>query len=571
MKRIKPNPGFLDLLGAATNVAVGTNAVLNVKEQLKRQAEDARRVIFDPVDETDAPDTAANPFLDTLGGLNLAADLYSKVDDEWDEAERAAQRKRGRKMKRGRRNPITEQINIPSHLSASLGDEHINDILNSENPIETVQIFWNQAVAEDDYWGAQHYSELYAAILAASTEYRDFLINTYGTENPAFTVSVEAPAVRESVDVKALTMGGAMRKGKRQLRAAAKRQPKWAVERNPYKQGKDLTYIGVDDWLIFAKDAEGNLYTKSVEGHPLWYDLALRQGVDVTDTLALGDMGTRPGEIENLFVPELFRSGEWNQMFFERDETGTPAAELEKLFKQRNPLKRGKRHAGRNISELVAAGFPHNQAVAIGLKAAGVSRNPEWVLQQIVAAENKEDAENTLATFRLQEGFLGGRILEPVNQQGKDYWRVQMFWEDAPNVTSEELQAAGLLRVIHPATFSGGAAMLQNPTRRKRTRYALLINPDEQNPKGSHKVVTREDLIKAYAAMQGAYNDAAEAQAAYKAGRAGKSKLSRALSHSRRAEKRYRDILPQSRPRQRRNLILSLACSTGRITLTTAR
>jgi len=51
--------------------------------------------------------------------------------------------------------------------------------------------------------------------------------------NPSFTVNVDVPGVRESVDVKALTTGGALRVGRRKLRAATKVKPRWTVEKNP--------------------------------------------------------------------------------------------------------------------------------------------------------------------------------------------------------------------------------------------------------------------------------------------------------------------------------------------------
>lgn len=58
--------------------------------------------------------------------------------------------------------------------------------------------------------------------------------------NPTYTVHVSTPSVNESVEVKGpfLTTGGALRRGKHKLRSAAKVQPKWSVERNPYESGE---------------------------------------------------------------------------------------------------------------------------------------------------------------------------------------------------------------------------------------------------------------------------------------------------------------------------------------------
>lgn len=53
-------------------------------------------------------------------------------------------------------------------------------------------------------------------------------------KNPSYTVSVSAPSINESVDVKGpfLTTGGALRKGKARLRSAVKVHPKYSVEKN---------------------------------------------------------------------------------------------------------------------------------------------------------------------------------------------------------------------------------------------------------------------------------------------------------------------------------------------------
>ena len=203
--------------------------------------------------------------------------------------------------KNGKRNPFTGAINIPSEISARLGDEHINDILNTENPIDTLSVLRDKAETEGDYWGANDYTSLIHLLIYAGVQVPEYLqseqnprrfedisigewfsfegsnkqyqktgARTYfdpdlktqqekyaqiyklkdtakarrergqirvgsinAKVNPQFTVSVDAPAIRESVDVRAFTVGGAMSKGKRKLRGATKIKPKWTVEKNP--------------------------------------------------------------------------------------------------------------------------------------------------------------------------------------------------------------------------------------------------------------------------------------------------------------------------------------------------
>lgn len=346
MKRnAENNPGLIDALGRLGAFASGTNAIIDAHDKLVR-----KRVI--------------KPL---IGGR--------------------------RTVKKARRNGTVSHVDLPDDIVNRLGRETVDAIFASEDPAGTVRALMARAAEENDYWALEDYTRLLAILLAGGgldwdeTERKTeqnpisedaFIIkkgknyklyvaeggkqlfvkqdkdlgdlqhwaewNGYRVAvlNPAYTVHVSAPSVSEQVEVHALTQGGALRKGRARLRGKAKPHPRWSVERNPQgKFGSELTYIGSDDWLIFAKDAEGNLYSKSVEGHWLWYDIGKQQGIDVNDTFALGNVGTNPGDIENYFVPELFARGLWGTTFFEREDSGTTATELEAAFKvKQNPSRK---------------------------------------------------------------------------------------------------------------------------------------------------------------------------------------------------------------------------------------
>jgi hypothetical protein len=228
-----------------------------------------------------------------------------------DRYQRIGERK-SRKVKRSKRNPpFTADINIPDEIIDRFGNEHINDIFNTEYPAETLRALIAQAVTEDDYHAAGDYTQLLAIIEGAEgravnpfdpqtlareiarrsatgdrlgypgnaaavviarrhPEIFDILphkkkgmywVVVRKQRNPSFTVNVDLPAVRESVDVKALTVGGALRKGKRQLRSAAKVHPKWSVEKNSADSLVDIPTAITDtlgsghvEWLLSQDD-----------------------------------------------------------------------------------------------------------------------------------------------------------------------------------------------------------------------------------------------------------------------------------------------------------------------------
>ena len=68
-----------------------------------------------------------------------------------------------------------------------------------------------------------------------------------------------------------------------------------------------------------------------------------------------------------------------------------------------------------------------------------------WALQILVDARDQAEADQILAGNRDQVDFLGGRTLPPGKGDG---WRVQVFYADVPELTLDEIAAAGMRRVI---------------------------------------------------------------------------------------------------------------------------
>lgn len=54
-----------------------------------------------------------------------------------------------------------------------------------------------------------------------------------------------------------------------------------------------------------------------------------------------------------------------------------------------------------------------------------------WFIQYIEAANDEQHAKSMIDGLRQQSDFRGARILPPVNQEGKNMWRVQAFFTDA--------------------------------------------------------------------------------------------------------------------------------------------
>lgn len=71
-----------------------------------------------------------------------------------------------------------------------------------------------------------------------------------------------------------------------------------------------------------------------------------------------------------------------------------------------------------------------------------------YYLQLMVDAKDEREANDMLASCRTQVDFRGGRVLPPAQQSGKNTWRLQAFFDDAPDA---EWLPAGMRRVNIPA------------------------------------------------------------------------------------------------------------------------
>lgn len=58
-----------------------------------------------------------------------------------------------------------------------------------------------------------------------------------------------------------------------------------------------------------------------------------------------------------------------------------------------------------------------------------------YAIQYVEGFGHAEKARETIGFLRTQEGYLGGRVLEPVNQVDKNCWRVQAFFESFDHIT----------------------------------------------------------------------------------------------------------------------------------------
>lgn len=72
--------------------------------------------------------------------------------------------------------------------------------------------------------------------------------------------------------------------------------------------------------------------------------------------------------------------------------------------------------------------------------------NVKRALQIIEFATDEHEAQVMLTGVRLQDGFIGGRILAPTRVIGKDRWRVQAFIEQDEADPTPQLD--GVLSVI---------------------------------------------------------------------------------------------------------------------------
>lgn len=70
-------------------------------------------------------------------------------------------------------------------------------------------------------------------------------------------------------------------------------------------------------------------------------------------------------------------------------------------------------------------------------------------IQYVDDATSEGAAEQVLGELALQDGYLGGRLLPPANQRGKDTWRVQAFF-DATGVHHDDQLPDGCRLVVVP-------------------------------------------------------------------------------------------------------------------------
>ncbi len=76
-----------------------------------------------------------------------------------------------------------------------------------------------------------------------------------------------------------------------------------------------------------------------------------------------------------------------------------------------------------------------------------------WFIQFIESASDKPSADQLLTELARQVDYRGGRILPPVNQEGKTSWRVQAFFQDAEHGIDSPWLPDGCRRVFVPISL----------------------------------------------------------------------------------------------------------------------
>jgi len=95
---------------------------------------------------------------------------------------------------------------------------------------------------------------------------------------------------------------------------------------------------------------------------------------------------------------------------------------------------------------------------------------PEYALQIVDTARDKQNANEILRGLLLQSDFIGGRVLPPGKGSG---WRVQGFFQDAPG----EVTGLGIKRVLHPRRVPAVWQTLKLRRRSKKVARASRRNP----------------------------------------------------------------------------------------------
>ena len=70
-----------------------------------------------------------------------------------------------------------------------------------------------------------------------------------------------------------------------------------------------LTYAFCDDWLIYARAADGSWWSTITETWPEWLDAARDAGIDPDDWEAVDDLATAPRAVEHAHGSARHRMG----------------------------------------------------------------------------------------------------------------------------------------------------------------------------------------------------------------------------------------------------------------------
>ena len=97
--------------------------------------------------------------------------------------------------------------------------------------------------------------------------------------------------------------------------------------------------------------------------------------------------------------------------------------------------------------------------------------NPEWprVLEFVDTTRDQTEAREVLDGLKLQDGFVGGRILPP--SPATPTWRVQAFFQDVPGMTKEDARFVGLHKAVLPPGVE--SQMERNPNSESQSAAAL--------------------------------------------------------------------------------------------------
>ena len=66
-----------------------------------------------------------------------------------------------------------------------------------------------------------------------------------------------------------------------------------------------LTYVFCDDWLIYARAADGSWWSTITETWPQWLDAARDAGIDPNDWEAVDHLATAPNAVAQHMVPRV--------------------------------------------------------------------------------------------------------------------------------------------------------------------------------------------------------------------------------------------------------------------------